>query len=639
MGSVGARELTVLGEFKPFGLIAEALDGKPSDTCVDDYRYFLFSPHVTKQTDEADEHDLPSPSSDRSDHELFIRGNRIIWSIGLRVYKRFTLPSAVIKACWCQMGDTSDTVLCILQWDSLSIYDTSGEVTSVPLPRSITSIWPLPFGLLLQQAPEGSSQAHIQFSSLSPLLNARDTIRSKREVSTQQNYTAVLGLDFTLKGDGSSMSSHLILKDPLEEPQNCTAVLGLDFTLKGDGSSMSSHLILKDPLEEPQPTYIEEKGRLNLNKEFDERTIWTGDCVPLMASYNKAKLQHSLWVVETINSNIEMGNSRFPGVPLGVLMKQFSFRRIWQGKGSQEAATKVFLATDDYASPIICFLLQEQNKLLSLQLHTVEKNTKVIYDIKPDMSWSIPAVAAAPVVVTRPGVKVCGLPFVDIVVLTSKNTLLLYGFVIGNHLGVEKQLCHLLYADDTVIFSEDKEEHIKNIRILLVVFEAVSGLVVNWKKSSIFFENEVPQMQRLANILGCCIENFPTVYLGMPLGNKHKELVIWDGIIEKAERKLARWKAQYLSLGGRTTLINSVLDSLPTNVMSLFPLPAKVEERLDKLRRDFLWSGNKEGKGTHLVKWRTTQLSKSNRGLGIRNLRLQNNCLLTKWLWRFGNEE
>ncbi|PHT60787.1 hypothetical protein T459_35361 [Capsicum annuum] len=69
------------------------------------------------------------------------------------------------------------------------------------------------------QAPEGSSQAHIQFSSLSPLLSARDTIRSKREVSTQQNYTAVLGLDFTLKGDGSSMSSHLILKDPLEEPQ------------------------------------------------------------------------------------------------------------------------------------------------------------------------------------------------------------------------------------------------------------------------------------------------------------------------------------------------------------------------------------------------------------------------------------
>ncbi|XP_075104821.1 anaphase-promoting complex subunit 1-like isoform X3 [Nicotiana tabacum] len=290
------------------------------------------------------------------------------------------------------MGYTSEAVLCILQSDSLTIYNTSGEVTSVPLSRNITSIWPLPYGLLLQQAPEGSSPAHIPFSSLSPFLSARDTFRSKRDVN----------------------------------PQNCTAVHGLDFTVRGDGSSMSSLQILKDPLEEPQPTYIEERGKLNFIKEFDERTIWTGDCVPLMASYNKAKLQHSLWVVEKINSNIEMGNSRFPDVPVGVLTKQFSFRRIWQGKGSQTAASKVFLATDDDTSPIICFLLQEQKKLLSLRLQTVEINTETIYDIKPDMSWSILAVAAAPVVVTRPGVKVGGLPFVDIVVLTSENTLLLY---------------------------------------------------------------------------------------------------------------------------------------------------------------------------------------------------------------------
>ena len=75
--------------------------------------------------------------------------------------------------------------------------------------------------------------------------------------------------------------------------------------------------------------------------------------------------------------------------------------------------------------------------------------------------------------------------------------------------------------------------------------------------------------------------------------------MIWDGIIEKTEKRLANWKANYLSLGGRVTLINSVLDALPTYVMSLFPLPAKVEERLDKLRRDFLWSGNKEEEKIH----------------------------------------
>ena len=159
------------------------------------------------------------------------------------------------------------------------------------------------------------------------------------------------------------------------------------------------------------------------------------------------------------------------------------------------------------------------------------------------------------------------------------------------------------------------------------------------EKQHLFPIKEIPQLQSLARILGCKVDHLPTTYLGMPLGHNHKELEIWDGIIEKTEKKLANWKARYISLGGRVTLINSVLDSLPTYVMSLFPMPSNVEERLDKLRRDFLWKGNKEGKGLHLVKWQTAQLHKQSGGLGIRNLGLQNRSLLSKWLWRFNNEE
>ncbi|KAK8334553.1 hypothetical protein V6Z11_A10G285900 [Gossypium hirsutum] len=426
---VGVRQLSVLGEFKPFGLIAEALDGKPSDTSTDDYDYFLFDQEIARQHEDSSDNDASASAlSDRRDHELFIRGNRIIWSIGARVFKRFTLPSSVIKACWCRMGDNPEALLCVLQLDSLTIYNTSGEVVSIPLPGSITSIWSLPFGLLLQQGAEGNLLKHGPFPYSSPSLGSRDIIRNRRETghSPHNNYSFLSAYDQLLKGESSSMSSHLILKDLLEEPQSI---------------------------------YIEERGKLNIMRDFDERTIWTSDLIPLMASYNKVKMQHSVWVAEVINSSLEVENSSLSAtVPTGVLPKRFSFHRIWQGKGAHTAASKVFLATDDDSAPIICFLFLEQKKLLSLRLQTVEINNEILYDVKPDMSWSIPAIAAAPVIVTRPSVKVGLLPYTDIIVLAPESILILYSgkqclcrYLLPSCLGIGNPSCNLGFSKATSI--------------------------------------------------------------------------------------------------------------------------------------------------------------------------------------------
>uniref|UniRef100_A0A2P2JSX6 Anaphase-promoting complex subunit 1 n=4 Tax=Rhizophora mucronata TaxID=61149 RepID=A0A2P2JSX6_RHIMU len=392
---VGVRELTVLGEFKPFGLIAEALDGKPTDDVPDKYDYFLFGPETVRDRGEIDDTEASgSALSDHSDHELFIRGNRIMWSTGSQVFKRFTLPSPVIMVCWCHLGEMSEARLCILQTDFLTIYTVSGEVASVPLPYAIASMWPTPFGLLLQQAVEGNSSAQNFFSSSSPLLSALDASRPRRAMS----------------------------------PCHCFNFSGTpDRVIKGDTVAMSSHLVLKDPLEEPQSVYIEERGKLSTMKYFDERTIWTSDQIPLIASYNKGKMQHSVWVAEVINSNLEVAKSHLTNVvPASLSAKQFSFRRIWQGKGARRAALKVFLATDDDAAPVICFLLQEQKRLLYVGLQSLEINNEIIFDVKPDMSWNIPAIAAAPVVVTRPRARIGQLPYADVIVLTPENALLLY---------------------------------------------------------------------------------------------------------------------------------------------------------------------------------------------------------------------
>jgi len=88
--------------------------------------------------------------------------------------------------------------------------------------------------------------------------------------------------------------------------------------------------------------------------------------------------------------------------------------------------------------------------------------------------------------------------------------------------------------------------------------------------------NEVPEINRLAGILGGKVGEMPTTYLGMPLGANSKSKNIWNAMVEKCEKKLVNWRSQYLSLGGRLTLINSVLDAMPTYMMSLFPMPGSV---------------------------------------------------------------
>ena len=96
------------------------------------------------------------------------------------------------------------------------------------------------------------------------------------------------------------------------------------------------------------------------------------------------------------------------------------------------------------------------------------------------------------------------------------------------------------------------------------------------------------------------------------------------------ERRLADWKRLYLSKGGKVTLIKSTLSSLPTYFLSLLPLPGKVANRMEKLQRDFLWSGINGNSKLHLVNWAQVCKPLQVEGLGIRRLRSFNYALLEK---------
>ena len=65
-------------------------------------------------------------------------------------------------------------------------------------------------------------------------------------------------------------------------------------------------------------------------------------------------------------------------------------------------------------------------------------------------------------------------------------------------------------------------------------------------------------MEELASKLGCKPGSLPTTYLGLPSGARYKLVSSWDGVEGQFTKRLALWKRQYISKGGRATLLRSM---------------------------------------------------------------------------------
>ena len=105
------------------------------------------------------------------------------------------------------------------------------------------------------------------------------------------------------------------------------------------------------------------------------------------------------------------------------------------------------------------------------------------------------------------------------------------------------------------------------------------------------------------------------------------------------EKRLSKWKVSSLSIGGRLTIIKSVIECLPNYFFSLYRAPKRVINDLESYIRRFLWGGSSSNRKMHWVAWEKVALPKIKGGLGLCNLRTTNLALLAKWGWRYKNEK
>ena len=103
--------------------------------------------------------------------------------------------------------------------------------------------------------------------------------------------------------------------------------------------------------------------------------------------------------------------------------------------------------------------------------------------------------------------------------------------------------------------------------------------------------------------------------------------------------KLARWKANLLSLAGRVVLIQASSAAIPAYVMQCTHIPNKILEGIDWVNRNFLWGSSESSKKIHWVGWQKVAKSKEEGGLGLQIAKDRNTALLTKLNWRFHVEK
>ena len=141
-------------------------------------------------------------------------------------------------------------------------------------------------------------------------------------------------------------------------------------------------------------------------------------------------------------------------------------------------------------------------------------------------------------------------------ILKAKDLDIIKGVVIGRD---KVELTHLQFADDTLIFCPAKEQVIMNYRRLLDCFSLVSGLTINYSKSSVIpIGNKEVWAHVMGNKLKCKIQKLSIMYLGIPLGANPNKISTWKPVLDKVEKKLALWKAKLLFRAGGIVLIKAV---------------------------------------------------------------------------------
>ncbi|GJW35337.1 hypothetical protein Tco_0058257 [Tanacetum coccineum] len=182
-------------------------------------------------------------------------------------------------------------------------------------------------------------------------------------------------------------------------------------------------------------------------------------------------------------------------------------------------------------------------------------------------------------------------------------------------------ISHLFYADDAVFMGQWCDGNISTLIHVLECFYRASGLRINMSKSKILGVNvDSDKVKGAASKLGCLILKTPFTYLGSKVGGSMSRVHAWNEVIDRVKNRLSKWKMKTLSIGGRLTLLKSVLGSIPIFHMSIYRAPLSVLRTLESIRSKFFKGHDINSNKASWVNWKKVLASKEKGGLGVSSL-------------------
>ncbi|XP_062108252.1 uncharacterized protein LOC133819101 [Humulus lupulus] len=202
------------------------------------------------------------------------------------------------------------------------------------------------------------------------------------------------------------------------------------------------------------------------------------------------------------------------------------------------------------------------------------------------------------------------------------------------------QLTHLCFEDDLLLFCKGDYKAATLLLRGFKLFSNTFGLKANISKSTVYGAGmDTNSIDRLVDLSGFPKCGLPFKYLGMTICAKRISKSDCVCLVEKMVSRIRVWSSRNLSYEGRIFLINSVFLTINSYWSQLVILLKSVLHSIIQVCRAFLWKGVDWISGPSYVSWSDVCRSKSEGGLGFKDIELWNFCAMGKHVWDISSKK